>query len=100
MRQTITFTRYLVIIAMVGLMLVSGLPMATASINTPVQMVPQNFSALADTVSPAVVHIRVEKTVKVGGSTFLAENSTIRASRNSNSRVRALDSSSTALAIS
>ena len=70
MRQTITFTRYLVIIAIVGLMLVSGLPMATASINAPVQMVPQNFSALADTVSPAVVHIRVEKTVKVGGSTF------------------------------
>jgi serine protease Do len=27
-------------------------------------MVPQNFSDLADTVSPAVVHIKVEKTVK------------------------------------
>jgi len=48
-------------------MLGSGLPMATASQNAPVRMVPQNFSALADTVSPAVVHIRVEKTVKGGG---------------------------------
>jgi len=55
---------------MVGLMLDSGLPMATASKNAPVQMVPQNFSSLADTVSPAVVHIRVEKTVKGGGPAF------------------------------
>jgi len=51
-------------------MIGSGLPMATASKNAPVRMVPQNFSALADTVSPAVVHIRVEKTVKGGGPAF------------------------------
>jgi serine protease Do len=44
--------------------------MAMASKNAPVRMVPQNFSALADTVSPAVVHIRVEKTVKGGGPAF------------------------------
>jgi serine protease Do len=55
---------------MVGLMLGAGLPMAMASKNAPVRMVPQNFSALADTVSPAVVHIRVEKTVKGGGPAF------------------------------
>jgi serine protease Do len=55
---------------MVGLMLGSDLPMAMASKNAPVRMVPQNFSALADTVSPAVVHIRVEKTVKGGGPAF------------------------------
>jgi serine protease Do len=55
---------------MVGLMLGSGLPVATASKNAPVRMVPQNFSSLADTVSPAVVHIQVEKTVKGGGPTF------------------------------
>ena len=54
----------------VGLITGSGLTMATASKSAPVQMVPKNFSALADTVSPAVVHIRVEKTVKTGGSTF------------------------------
>jgi serine protease Do len=56
--------------AMVGLMLGFGLPMATASNNAPVRMVPQNFSGLAETVSPAVVHIRVEKTVKGGGPAF------------------------------
>ena len=55
---------------MVGLLLVSGLPMATASKNAPVRMIPENFSVLADTVSPAVVHIRVEKTVKGGGPAF------------------------------
>ena len=51
-------------------MLGAGLPVATASNNAPVRMVPQNFSALAETVSPAVVHIRVEKTVKGGGPAF------------------------------
>ncbi len=70
MKQTFKFTRYIVVMAMVGLMLGTGLPMATASTNAPVRMVPQNFSALADTVSPAVVHIRVEKTVKGGGPAF------------------------------
>ena len=67
MKQTFTFTRYIVVMVMVGLMLGSGLPVVTAAKNAPVQMVPQNFSSLADTVSPAVVHIRVEKTVKGGG---------------------------------
>ena len=70
MKQTFKFTRYLVVMVMVGLMLGSGLPTATASQNAPVRMVPQDFSALADTVSPAVVHIRVEKTVKGGGPAF------------------------------
>ena len=67
MKQTFKFTKYIVVMVMVGLMLGSGLPMATASKNAPVKMVPQNFSTLADTVSPAVVHIRVEKTVKGRG---------------------------------
>ena len=70
MKQTFKFTKYIMVMVMVGLMLGSGLPMATASKNAPVQMVPQNFSALADTVSPAVVHIRVEKTVKGDGPAF------------------------------
>jgi serine protease Do len=52
---------------MVGLMLGSGLPMVEAAKNAPVRMVPQDFSDLADTVSPAVVHIKVEKTVKGSG---------------------------------
>ena len=70
MKQTFKFTKYIVVMVMVGLMLGSGFLMATASKNAPVQMVPQNFSALADTVSPAVVHIRVEKTVKGDGPAF------------------------------
>jgi serine protease Do len=70
MKPSFKFTKYIVVMIMVGMMLGSGLPMATASNNAPVRMVPQNFSALADTVSPAVVHIRVEKTVKGGGPAF------------------------------
>ena len=62
--QTFKYTRYIVVMVMVGLMLGSRLPMETASKNAPVRMVPQNFSTLADAVSPAVVYIRVEKTVK------------------------------------
>jgi serine protease Do len=70
MKQAYRFTSYIAVMVMVGLMLTSGVPMATAATNAPVQMVPQNFSALADTVSPAVVHIRVEKTIKGGGPAF------------------------------
>ena len=70
MKQTFKFTRYIMVMVIVGLMLGSGIPMATASKNAPVRMVPQNFSTLADTVSPAVVHIRVEKTIKAGGPAF------------------------------
>ena len=70
MKQTFKFTKYIVVMVMVGLMLGSGFLTATASKNAPVQMVPQNFSVLADTVSPAVVHIRVEKTVKGDGPAF------------------------------
>lgn len=70
MKQTINFTRYIVVLVMVGLLLGFGLPNTVASKNTPVQMVPQNFSSLADTVGPAVVHIRVEKTVKGGAPAF------------------------------
>ena len=58
MKQTFKFTTYIVVMVMVGLMVGSGFLPATASKNAPVPMVPQNFSALADTVSPAVVHIR------------------------------------------
>ena len=70
MNQTFKFTKYIVVMVMIGLMIGSGFLMVTASKNALVQLVPQNFSALADTVSPAVVHIRVEKTVKGGGPAF------------------------------
>jgi serine protease Do len=64
MKQAFKFTKSIVVLVMVGFMLGSGLSMVEAAKNAPVKMVPQNFSDLADTVSPAVVHIKVEKTVK------------------------------------
>ena len=67
MKQTFNITRSIVVVVMVGLLLATGLPAAIAAKNAPVRMVPQNFSVLADTVSPAVVHIRVEKIVRGGG---------------------------------
>jgi len=70
MRKTLKFTQYVVVLMMVGLMFGAGLPLAGAAKNAPVRMVPLNFSDLADTVSPAVVHIKVEKTVKAGGRSF------------------------------
>ena len=60
-------TTRLVVLGIIGLMLYTGLAPANAAKNAPVQMIPKNFSALADSVSPAVVHIRVEKTVKTSG---------------------------------
>ena len=67
MKQTFKFVRYLVASVLVGLLLGTGFSPATAVVNAPVRMVPQNFSSLVDSVSPAVVHIRVEKTIKGGG---------------------------------
>ena len=67
MKQTFRFTKYVLVVMMVGLMLGAGLPAVQASTNAPVRMIPQNFSELAATVSPAVVHIRVEKTIKGNG---------------------------------
>ena len=70
MRQTIKTKMYAVVLLMVGLMLGAGLPVVQAAKNAPVQMVPLNFSDLADTVSPAVVHIKVEKTIKGNDRAF------------------------------
>jgi serine protease Do len=67
MKQSFKFSKYIVILVVVGLMLGSGLPMALAATNAPVQMFPLNFSDLADRVGPAVVHIKVEKTVRGSG---------------------------------
>ncbi|CAB1059112.1 HtrA protease/chaperone protein [Olavius sp. associated proteobacterium Delta 1] len=67
MRQASKFTKFLLVMVAVGLMLGAGFPRAEAAKNAPVRMIPQNFSDLADTVSPAVVHIKVEKTVKASG---------------------------------
>ncbi len=46
----------------------AGLQIAAAAKNAPVRMIPENFSVLAKDVSPAVVHIRVQKAVTGGGA--------------------------------
>jgi len=54
------------IIIFFSLCYVSGVYAATA----PVRMIPENFSDLAEMVSPAVVNIRTVKTIKGGGRVF------------------------------
>ena len=49
-------------------MLAAGFQSATAAKNAPVRMIPENFSAIAKAASPAVVNIRVEKTLKGSGA--------------------------------
>ncbi|MCP4625576.1 MAG: DegQ family serine endoprotease [bacterium] len=67
MRHSFRLKKYIAVLMMIGFMLGSGLQLAEAAKNAPVRMVPLSFSDLADTVSPAVVHIKVEKTVKGSG---------------------------------
>ncbi len=66
MKQNYAISRHLFVLMIVGFITVLHLP-AAASQTARVPMVPQNFTGLVDTVSPAVVHIRVEKTVEAGG---------------------------------
>jgi serine protease Do len=58
------------VMLMAAALLGAGFQGATAAKNAPVQMVPENFSAIAQDVGSAVVHIRVEKTVKAGPAEF------------------------------
>jgi serine protease Do len=64
MKLTSRLLNPIVVIVMAVAMLGAGFQSAAAAKTAPVRMVPQNFSALAKDVSPAVVHIRVEKTVQ------------------------------------
>ena len=70
MKQAINFTRYIVVLVMVGLLIGVGLQVATASEDSPVRMIPANFSELAEKARPGVVNIRTVKTVKGGGPVF------------------------------
>ena len=70
MKPVINFSKYLLVLVMVGLLLGPAIPMVEAAKKAPVRMVPLNFSDLADRVSPAVVHIKVEKTVKARGQSL------------------------------
>jgi len=69
MKQKANVVKYMMVLVLIGLIMGSGLPMAVAAKTAPVRMIPENFSVLADTVSPAVVHIRVEKIVR-GAQSF------------------------------
>jgi serine protease Do len=59
-----------VVILAVGLFLGAGPGEALAKTNEAVQMVPANFSLLAQQARPAVVNIRTVKTIKGGGRVF------------------------------
>lgn len=64
MRRVNKFSKHLVVITVVAVILSFGFVSAGASTNVPARMIPENFSSLAKNVSPAVVHIRVEKTIR------------------------------------
>jgi serine protease Do len=63
MKHSFRFKKYVAAVVMVGFILGSSLQVAAAAQNDPVRMIPGNFSAIAKDAGPAVVHIRVEKTV-------------------------------------
>jgi serine protease Do len=63
-------SKYLMALSMVVLLLASAISGAMAAKNAPVRMIPEDFSSLAEMVSPAVVHIQVEKTMS-GGAKML-----------------------------
>jgi len=66
MKLTSRLLNPVVVVVMAVALLGAGFQSAAAAKTAPVRMVPQNFSTLAKDVSPAVVHIRVEKTVQGG----------------------------------
>jgi serine protease Do len=68
MKPKKAFNKPIAIVVAALLIFGSGLAVATAAKNAPVRMIPENFSVLAKDVSPAVVHIRVEKAVKGGAA--------------------------------
>jgi serine protease Do len=70
MKQTINFTRVIVVLVIVGLLIGAGLQVATASEDSRARIVPENFSELAEKARPGVVNIRTVKTVKDGGPVF------------------------------
>jgi serine protease Do len=75
MKHKVHFAKYVVALMLIGAILGTGMPLAAATKSGPVRMIPENFSVLADMVSPAVVHIRVVKSVKGGfGSQQFGQN--------------------------
>jgi serine protease Do len=70
MKKRNKFARYILILSIVATLLGSGLHMAVASKGTTVQMIPENFSDLAEKARPGVVNIRTVKRIEGGGPVF------------------------------
>ena len=70
MKKTVNFARTIGVLMMIGLLIGAGLQVATASKDSTIRMIPENFSDLAEKARPGVVNIRTVKTVKGGGPVF------------------------------
>jgi serine protease Do len=70
MTQTKKIKRYILVLLFVGTLLGSGVQMAAASKDTAVQLMPENFSDLAEKARPGVVNIRAVRNSKGGGPVF------------------------------
>jgi serine protease Do len=68
------FKKTVMVLTLLGFISAPGLTAAMAATSDPgVHMVPQNFTALADKVGPAVVNIQVEKTIQPAMHPFKGE---------------------------
>jgi serine protease Do len=70
MKKRTRFVKHILILFIFGTLLGPGLQMAVASKGTAVQMIPENFSDLAEKARPGVVNIRTVKRIKGGGPVF------------------------------
>ncbi|MCP4688691.1 MAG: DegQ family serine endoprotease [Desulfobacterales bacterium] len=57
---------WILVLFITGAVIAAGFQPAVAAKNTETRLIPENFSALAKAVTPAVVNIRTEKSVKTG----------------------------------
>jgi serine protease Do len=70
MEKRSRFTKYILILFVVGTLLGAGIQGAAASKYPAVKMIPENFSDLAERVRPGVVNIRTVKRIKGGGPVY------------------------------
>lgn len=70
MRRKKGFRMHVLVLVVAVALVGSGLQMAAASKESPVRMIPENFSDLAETVRPGVVNIRTVINTKGGGPVF------------------------------
>ncbi|MGD9040489.1 MAG: trypsin-like peptidase domain-containing protein, partial [Desulfobacteraceae bacterium] len=70
MKERNKFSRYILILFIVGALLGFGLQMTVAAKDSVVQMIPEDFSDLAEKARPGVVNIRTVKKIEGGGPVF------------------------------